>query len=162
MAREASQVAGWYQIGMERAITDCVMSESKNYRRGRLTRQERGSQLVELGLVLPVLTFVLFSIIQYGYLYGAYITIRNASAVGAREAIISTNTADIVNLAQAAVGPLLVPSSLTVTPTPTNINGRAGMVVKVSYPFKLMIPFVVPGRNANSSIRTITATTTIQ
>jgi Flp pilus assembly protein TadG len=127
-----------------------------------LSRQESGSEVVEFAVLLPIFAVMLFGIVQYGLLFAAYITIRNASAAGARQAIISTNSIQIQAVAQAAVGPLLNPGSLTVTPTPTNMNGRPGMIVKVSYPFKLIIPYVVPGRDANSSTRTITATTVIQ
>src|SRR5437879_5934290 len=121
--------------------------------------QESGSDIVEFAVLLPFFALLLFGIVQYGLLFAAYITIRNASAAGARQAIISTDISNIVAVAKASVGPLLNSGSLTVTPTATNMNGRAGTIVIVSYPFKLIIPYVVPGRDANSNTRTITATT---
>ena len=139
-----------------------AMGDRKHLRWRVPGRQESGSDLVEFALILPVFAMMFFGIVQYALLFGAYITIRNASTAGARQAIISTNSLQIQAVAQAAVGPLLNPGSLTVTPISTNMNGRPGTIVNVSYPFKLIIPYIVPGRDANSNTRTITATTVIQ
>jgi Flp pilus assembly protein TadG len=138
------------------------MGEHEHLGRRGLSGRESGSDIVEFAVLLPVFALLLFGIVQYGLLFAAYITIRNASAAGARQAIISTDASNITAVAKASVGPLLDPNSLQVTPTPTNMNGRAGMIVNVSYPFKLIIPYIVPGRDANSNTRTITATTIIQ
>lgn len=128
-----------------------------------LGRQESGSDVVEFAVLLPVLAVVLFGIIQYALLFAAYITIRNASATGARQAVISPNNNNVImSAATAAVGPLLDTSQVQVEVTSVTINGAIGTSVTVSYPFKLIIPYVVPGRDANSNIRTITATTVIQ
>jgi len=158
MFRLDIQQASGVQVGCELVC----MGEWKHLGWRLSGRQESGSDLVEFAVLLPVFAVVLFGIVQYGLLFGAYITIRNASAAGARQAIISTNAVQIRDVARASVGPLLNPGSLTVTPTPTNMNGRSGTIVSVSYPFKLIIPYVVPGRDANSNTRTITATTVIQ
>src|SRR5579862_382229 len=123
-------------------------------------RRQSGSQLVEFALVLPILAILIFAICQYGFIFAAYITIRNASAVGARQAIINSN--NVVAVAQAAVAPLLTPSSATVTSTPTNLTSGVGISVQVSYPFPLIIPFVVPPFTSASRTRTLTATSVIQ
>jgi Flp pilus assembly protein TadG len=126
-------------------------------------RRESGSDIVEFAVLLPVFALLLFGIVQYALLFTAYITIRKASDAGARQAIVSNMTTNnIVEVARSAVGPLLNPGSLTVTSTATNMNGRPGMVVNVSYPFQLIIPYIVPGRDASTSTRTITAKTVIQ
>ncbi len=120
----------------------------------RFSRSE-GSNLIEFALTLPLLAVVLFAIIQYGILFAAYITIRNAASVGARQAIIDTNNA--AAFAKAALGPMLNPS---LAPTPvlaqTNVAGVPAWSMTVSYPVPLIIPWVVPG---GGSSKTLTATT---
>ena len=128
--------------------------------RGRSMKKNSGSTLVEFAFVLPVLVFLLFAICQYGFIFAAYITIRNASAVGARQAIISTNNAAAV--AKAALAPML---DATKAPDPvltvTNIAGASAYAVTVSYPLNkyLMLPFVLPPFNRSNTNRTLSATT---
>jgi len=136
------------------------MDELKHVGRKISRRRQSGSQLVEFALVLPILTILIFGICQYGFMFAAYITIRNASAVGARQAIINSN--NVVAVAQAAVAPLLNPGSATVTSTPTNLTTGSGVSVQVTYQFPLIIPFVVPPFTSASRTRTLTATTVIQ
>ena len=47
-------------------------------------RNERGQTMVEFALVVPILLVVVFSIIQFGILYNHYITLTDATRVGAR------------------------------------------------------------------------------
>jgi len=117
-------------------------------------KKVRGSSLVEFALVMPMLALVLFGIIQYGFIFAAYVTVRNASAIGAREAVISTNAATAV--AKAALGPMLNPNLGTATFSVTNISGASAYSVKVTYPLPLILPFVVPG---GGSTKTLSATT---
>ena len=105
-------------------------------------------------MIFPLLVLLLFAIVQYGFIFGAYITIRNASAVGARAAIISTNNA--VALAKAAVGPMLDTNLATANLGTTTVGGARAWTMTVSYPVPLIIPFVVPG---GGSSKTLTATT---
>jgi Flp pilus assembly protein TadG len=142
------------------------MGEREN--RGGVTAdsQQSGQSLVEFAIALPLLSVLLFGIIQYGFIFGTYITLRNASSVGARQAIINsgngaTGTSNIMAAAANAVGPLLDPNQATVTVLATNLTSGSGTSVEVSYPLKLIIPFVVPGAG-NGGTRTITATTIIQ
>jgi Flp pilus assembly protein TadG len=128
--------------------------------------RESGQSLVEFAICIPILAFFLFGIIQYGWLFAGYVTIRNASSIGARQAIInlgtgSAATSNIMAVASNAVTPLLDPTKAQVNVTTTNLSSGAATVVQVSYPFALFMPFVVPGA-VNGSVRTITATTTIQ
>ena len=55
--------------------------------RGRRSRAE-GQSLVEFALVLTPLFLILLGIIQFGFIFNAYITITNATREGAREASI--------------------------------------------------------------------------
>jgi Flp pilus assembly protein TadG len=49
-------------------------------------RQERGSQLVELALVLPVLLILMGTAAEFGRFYYTYSTLENAVRAGARHA----------------------------------------------------------------------------
>ncbi len=121
----------------------------------------RSSQtIVEFALVIPLLALMLFAIIQYGFLFAAQITVRNASAVGARRAVLSGGSAaDAQAIAQQAVAPLLNPHLVTATLQATNIAGATAQSMTVSYPYPLIIPFVIPG---GGKTRTLTSTTIMQ
>ena len=122
---------------------------------GFRVRDQRGQSLVEFSLSAMLLALLLLGIIQYGFLFAAYTTVRNASAVGARQALINTNTAAAT--AKAAVGPMLQTNIATANFGTTTVAGSTAYVVTVTYPLKLIIPFVVPG--STNGTRTLTATT---
>lgn len=56
--------------------------------RGRRRSRERGQSLVEFALVLTPLFLILLGIIQFGFIFNAYITVTNATREAAREATI--------------------------------------------------------------------------
>lgn len=127
-----------------------------------LYRRRSGSQLVEFALVFPVLALVLFGILQYGFIFADYITLRNASAAAARQAMINSNNNYSLarSVAQDAIVPLLNSASLTFTPSITNLSSGPATSIKLVYNLKLIIPFVVPG--ATNGFRKISATTVIR
>lgn len=49
-----------------------------------LVRDEDGQNIVEFALLLPVLMYILMGIIQFGFIFAAYLTINNAVREGAR------------------------------------------------------------------------------
>ena len=55
---------------------------------GRLFRGGRGQSLVEFALVLPVLTLLIFGIIDFGMGLRSYISLTNATREGARFAAV--------------------------------------------------------------------------
>lgn len=63
---------------------------------------ERGQTLVEFAALLPVLCLLLFGIIQFGVVFHDYITVTDASRVGAREAAVSRFVGDSGASAEAA------------------------------------------------------------
>jgi Flp pilus assembly protein TadG len=63
---------------------------------------ERGQTLVEFAALLPVLCLLLFGIIQFGVLFHDYITVTDASRVGARKAAVSRISGDNGTSAEAA------------------------------------------------------------
>jgi len=125
---------------------------------------ESGQHLVEFALVLLPLALLLCGICQYGFIYGANMTLRNASDTAARYAVLFTNGAPTVvqvqDFAKQAVAPMLNPTLATATVT-TNVTvgGTNGATsVQIQYDLPLVIPWVVPGKTAGSSL-SLTATT---
>jgi Flp pilus assembly protein TadG len=129
-------------------------------------RTQSGATMVEFALTLSLLAVLLFAIIQYGFVFAAYMTLRNASVVAARHAILVNPTptqAEIQNVARAAIQPMLDPSKLrTPSVTQTTITVGATSVtatnVTLKYDLPLILPFVVPGRTTGGAL-TLSATT---
>ena len=49
-----------------------------------LARDEEGQNIVEFALLLPLLMWILLGIIQFGFIFAAYLTLNNAAREGAR------------------------------------------------------------------------------
>jgi Flp pilus assembly protein TadG len=125
----------------------------------RRYRQHSGQALVEFALCLPFLAVLLFGIIQYGFIFNAYMTLRHATHVAARTVSLPGNTNTAESVVSQAISPMLQPSNLgAVTTTPTSIGGVPAFTVGASYNLPLIIKFVVPG--ATGSSLTITAQAT--
>jgi Flp pilus assembly protein TadG len=133
----------------------------KGFQRSRA----RGGALVEFALTLPLLALLIFGIIQYGFIFAAYMTLRNASMMAARRAILSNPTptqTDVQNTAIAAIQPMLNPVYLvtnSVSSTTVIVNGTSVTATNVTlvYNLPLIVPFVVPGKTAGGSLK-LTAT----
>lgn len=54
---------------------------------------ERGAELVEMALVLPLLLLVLVGIIEFGFMFQRFLVLTNAANEGARVAILPTYAA---------------------------------------------------------------------
>jgi len=76
------------------------MSASTQHRHE--SSNERGQTLVEFAALLPVLCLLLFGIIQFGVVFHDYITVTDASRVGARKAAVSRFVEDSGASAEAA------------------------------------------------------------
>lgn len=123
-------------------------------------RRSSGQAMVEFALLFPLLTLLLFAIVQYGLMFAAYITVRNASVLGARQATLYQRTAaEAQEAALNALTPMLDRTRGTAVLTTTTVGGRTGVVMTVSYNMPLIIPFVVPG---TGNTRTLTARTVMQ
>ena len=113
-------------------------------------------------MTLPLVALLLFAIIQYGFIFGTYITLRNASAVAARHAVLQSpipSQTEIQNVARGAIQPMLSSNNLTtVNVTSVNVAGQPATSVTLVYNLPLIIPFVVPGKSAGGAL-TLSATT---
>jgi Flp pilus assembly protein TadG len=64
---------------------------------GRL-KSQRGAELIEMALILPLLLLILVGIVDFGFLFQRYEVLTNATREGARLAVLQGyNTADVQN-----------------------------------------------------------------
>lgn len=115
-------------------------------RSGRL-RAENGQSIVEFALILPLLSLVIFGIIQFGLLFYTYIDLTSAAREGARKAAVSRNANDGVQRAMNAVAAatsIVDDSQTTVTVTPGQpwTSGQ-DVDVKITYPYSLNVMGIV-------------------
>ena len=109
-------------------------------------RRERGQTMVEFALVVPILLVVVFSIIQFGILYNHYITLTDATRVGARKGAVSRTAPNPIALAVAATraaAPGLKPAQLGVTATATAWSPGADITVEATYPYDIDVLGIV-------------------
>ena len=110
--------------------------------------------MVEFAMVIPLLLVVLFGIIQFGILYNHYITLTDATRVGARKGSVSRTAPNPSALAEAATrnsATGLDQSQLVVIVTPTAWAPGAELTVEATYPFDVnVLGFVVASGNLHS------------
>jgi Flp pilus assembly protein TadG len=106
-------------------------------------RDERGTAVVELAIVLPLLVLFVFGIVEFGRAYSARIELTAAVREGARAVALGDD--GVAATKNAATG--LKPASITVTPTtcPPSPAPGTNAVVDASYPFTYEIPFFRKG-----------------
>ena len=67
----------------------------------RRTDSERGAAAVEFALVMPILLWIVFGIIAYGFVFAQSLSLSNSARQAARSAVIEGTTCDdIVELAE--------------------------------------------------------------
>jgi Flp pilus assembly protein TadG len=111
-------------------------------------KKETGQSTVEFAMVLPLLVLLLFSIIQYGFIFSASITLRHAANATARSLALAGATTNNVNtLAAQFVTPSLDSTKLApaVVNTTTITTANDAVTVKLTYNLPLVVSFVVPG-----------------
>jgi Flp pilus assembly protein TadG len=108
-----------------------------DYRLARNARQDRGAAAVEFALLLPVLLFLVFGIIDFGRALNAQITLTQAAREGARLAALGEP--NVVSRTRAAATGLS-PVTVTVTSCPAGAGVGVNAVVKASYSFSFVTP----------------------
>lgn len=130
---------------------------------GERSRKECGTVFVEAAIALPVFLFLVIASLQVGFAYSALTSMRHASAMAARSAILGSGqtTTQVCDVARSSLVANLDPQSLTCVtypstlPTTTNIP----ITVTVSYP----VPVLFPGAGISEGPTwTLTASTTMQ
>jgi Flp pilus assembly protein TadG len=118
-------------------------------RGGQKGSLDRGAELVEFALVLPVLLLILVAIMDFAFMFKNYEVITNAAREGARVGVLSGySTADAVARAEAYLSAsgltdahpapvaALTTVPVTVNGTPTTMNA---IQVTVSYPHGFLL-----------------------
>jgi Flp pilus assembly pilin Flp len=103
-------------------------------------RDERGQTMVEFALVIPIICLVLFGVLQFGMLYNDYVTVTDASRVGARKAAVSRLAANPAAAAEAAARSSaagLDQSELDVNVTATAWEHGESVTVETRYPYEI-------------------------
>lgn len=68
---------------------DMRAREARHLFASRFARGERGANLVEFAIVMPLLLLLLLGVIEFGYLLGEYNDVRHGAREGARLAAVS-------------------------------------------------------------------------
>jgi len=106
-------------------------------------RNDEGQGVVEFAFVLPMLLTLMIGIVQFGIAFNNFLTITDATRVGARKAAVSRFLGDNGTAAKAstiAAAPNLDPAKLNVTVTATNwTTPGADVSVTATYPYSLNI-----------------------
>jgi Flp pilus assembly protein TadG len=102
--------------------------------------------MVEFALVVPILCVILFGVFQFGALYNDYVTLTDATRVGARKGAVSRHDANPAGAAATAArnsAPGLTPAKLTVNVTATGWQHGDSVTVEALYPYKINLLGVV-------------------
>lgn len=110
----------------------------------RSSRNDRGSQVVEFAILVPVLLSIVAGIITFGFVFNAQITVTEAAREGARLAAICGQDATCLGTVKAQVeshapGLTLSDSQIAVTSCPAN-STTASATVTITYVENLHIP----------------------
>lgn len=106
-------------------------------------RSEGGQALAEFALVLPILTVLLFGIVQFGIAFTNSLAVTDATRAGVRAATVARTAPDPAGEAVRAVrqsAPNLDQTLLTVSVTaPSGWRRGAPVTVATSYPFRISL-----------------------
>ncbi len=150
--------------------------EDIRFRGWRKASDERGVELLEAALVLPLLLTLLLGMFWLGRAYNVYQTATRAAREGARFTLASScstcgnafptdsEVTTVINnaLSAASMDPTKVNPAISIqrrqvlNPSDPAINQVQGVVVSFGYPMKLSIPFTT------LSATTITITAQVQ
>jgi Flp pilus assembly protein TadG len=123
-------------------------------RRRNMIRNEQGQTMVEFALVVPILCVVLFGILQFGALYNDYVTLTDATRVGARKAVTSRHEENPEGAAEEAArnsAAGLDAGDLDFTVSATAWEHGASVTVTGTYPYEIdLLGFVVASGDLTS------------
>lgn len=123
--------------------------------RSRLN-DDKGQSIVEFAFVLPILLALVLGIVQFGIAFNNYLTITDATRVGARKAAVSRFLGDngaAARTATYAAAAGLDPVKLAVDVQSTSwTTPGADVIVTATYPYSIdILGWVVRAGNLTSS-----------
>lgn len=133
-------------------------------------KSERGAELVEMAIALPLLLLVAMGIVDFGFLFQRYMVLTNAAMEGARVAVLPGYTPTDAQLRATAyaVAGGVPPGTVTAIAMPVSLPGAngsswPGMHVMVSHPYTYQYIGPVAGLFGGSfSSVTLTAHSTVR
>jgi Flp pilus assembly protein TadG len=119
-------------------------------------KKQDGQSVTEFALVLPILAFLLFAVIQFGIVFNNWVQLTDATRAGARKGAVSRH---LPNPAAACTGAVrasatnLKASDLTATCTSTWQPG-ADVTVNATYPYSISLFGIISKSGRLSSTTT--------
>jgi Flp pilus assembly protein TadG len=119
-------------------------------------KNQDGQSVTEFALVLPILAFLLFAVIQFGIVFNNWVQLTDATRAGARKGAVSRRLPDPQGACVAAVrasATNLQASDLTATCNSTWQPG-ADLVVTATYPYSISLFGIISKSGRLSSTTT--------
>jgi Flp pilus assembly pilin Flp len=120
----------------------------------RRIKDQQGQTMVEFALVAPLLLLILFAVLQFGAVYNDYVTLTDATRVGARKAATSRHEAFPEAEAEAAARDAAVgldPVKLDVFVDASAWEHGESVRVEATYPYEIdLLGFVVASGDLES------------
>jgi Flp pilus assembly protein TadG len=130
---------------------------------------ERGAELIEMAIALPLLLLVVLGIVDFGFLFQRYLVLTNAAMEGARVAVLPGYTIADAQL-RASTYALTggVPPPVNAVATAVSLAGAGGgswpgMTITVTHPYQYQFIGPIAGLFGGSfSSITLTAQSTVR
>lgn len=97
--------------------------------------------MAEFAVILPLLALLVFAIVQFGIVFNNYVTVTDATRVGARKAAVGRDLPDPAGAAEAAVrasAANLDQDELSVS-VRSNFEPGSDVTVAASYPYSISL-----------------------
>ena len=108
----------------------------------RKLHNKKGQSIVELALILPILLMLLFGILEFGRVYGAYMMIHHSARDGVRVSAVGGTNTEVQTAVQGSTT-ALEQDDLTISITKTGTGSRGDIVtVTVGYDITLIAPLI--------------------
>ena len=121
-------------------------------------RARRGTALLELALVMPILAALLLGVLDFGRIYAEQLAVTAAAREGARAAMHDSNDTNVRNVVitelNGAVSIANSASDITITPMATRISSGQ-VVVTVNYTHSFLFGLIRNGNLALASSATM-------
>jgi Flp pilus assembly protein TadG len=97
------------------------------YRTRASWASERGAELIEFAIVLPLMLLIVMGIVDFGFMFQRYVVLTNAAMEGARVAVLpGYGDADVIARVQAYAADGGIPGTVNVDPQPTTVPAPGG------------------------------------
>jgi Flp pilus assembly protein TadG len=131
---------------------------------------ERGAELIEFAIVLPVLLLIVMGIVDFGFMFQRYVVLTNAAMEGARVAVLPGYLeADVRARAQTYAADGGIPGVVNVAYRPTTLPAPGGgtwpameITVTHAYGFNYLGPITALFGASGGRTVTLTARSTMR